>query len=66
MKMFILQNKDYSELYWSSEYGWVDIDNADRFFGSELDQEYCLRLLDEKKGRWCIYDFKYTIESVDF
>ena len=66
MKMFVLQNKDFTELYWSSEYGWADLNNADRFFGSELDQEHCLELMTEKKGRWVTADFNYTIGDVDF
>jgi len=50
MKMFALQNPDYTNLYWCSEYGWVDIDSADKFIGTELDKDYCLEL--RTKGKW--------------
>jgi hypothetical protein len=52
MASFALQNKDFTELYWSSEYGWVDKDNADLYNGTELDKDYCLELMEEKGGRW--------------
>ena len=59
MKMFILQNPDYTEMYWSSEYGWSDIEQADRFFGTELEEDYIIRLKSETKGRWVLSDFNY-------
>jgi len=61
MKMFALQNRDATEFYWSTEYGWTDIDHADFFFGNELDETYCLELLDKTKGKWVINEVKLDI-----
>ena len=57
MKLFVLQNPDYTELYWSSEYGWSDIEQADKFFGTELEEDYVIRLKSETNGRWVLTDF---------
>jgi hypothetical protein len=63
MKMFVLQNPDYKGLFWCEELGWVDMDNADPFFGQELDDSYCLELKEKTKGKWVITDYKFTVEK---
>ena len=57
MRMFVLQNRDFTEMYWSSEYGWADIEHADFFFGTELDGSECLRLMEETNGKWVLADY---------
>lgn len=57
MKVFVLQNQDYTEMYWSSEFGWSDIENADKFFGTELEEDYVVRLKAKTKGRWVLTNF---------
>lgn len=52
MAIFVLQNRDASELYWCEEYGWVDAEHADQFVGTELDEDYCLELVTNHGGRW--------------
>ena len=63
MKMFVLQNPDYKGLFWCEEYGWVDLDNADPFFGQELDDSHCIELKEKTKGKWVIQDYKFTVEK---
>ena len=48
--MYIIQNKNDEELYWSNQWGWCDIDEADRF--SE-DEKNTLNLPLEGKWRKC-------------
>ena len=60
MKMFALQNPDYTNLYWCTEYGWVDLDVADKFIGTELDEDYCIELT--SKGRWVQVDVENSAE----
>ena len=62
MRAFVLQNPDYKEYYFNSEYNWVDIDNADIFYPSELDEDYCLDL--RKMGRWVEVDIKIQVADV--
>lgn len=52
MKMFALQNSDLKEFYWSESLGWTDEDNADWFSTNDLDDDYCIKLFSEKKGKW--------------
>lgn len=54
--MFILQNRDFTELYWNSEYGWVDRENADCYSGTELDEDYCIELMETRQGRWVKFE----------
>lgn len=56
MKMFVLQNRDYSEMFWSTEMGWSDIEHADFFLSSELEDEYAVKLQRETNGRWVLDD----------
>ena len=63
MKSFVLQNRDYNELYWSSEYGWADLDHADQFFGTELDDAHCVELVKKTQGKWCMQDTKLNLEQ---
>lgn len=56
MRMFALQNPDYINLYWCSEYGWTDVEICDKFLGTELDLDYCLEIA--HKGRWVPVDIE--------
>lgn len=66
MKMFVLQNRDFNEMYWSSEYGWADLNQADAFLGTELDDSYCHQLLEKTKGKWVMSDVEQNINGVLF
>lgn len=61
MKMFALQNMDYKEFYWNSEYGWTDLEASDKFIGSELEEDYCIEL--KRKGKWVQVDVPFSIEN---
>jgi hypothetical protein len=64
MKMFVLQNPDYKNLFWSEELGWVDLNNADPFFGTELDDKFCIELKLKTLGKWVMEDYKFTVEKL--
>lgn len=36
--LYKLRNKDHTELYWSEEYGWVDVKTGDIYLGYELNE----------------------------
>ena len=64
MNNYVLQNPDYKELYWDSDYGWVDIDNASTFFESDLKNKLCVEL--SGKGQWVIFNNQKNSNNYDF
>lgn len=51
MNKFVIQNVNDDELFWNSEYGWVDFKTADIFIDDEI-EIYTLPM----EGKWLLFD----------